>query len=166
MSSSAPFSIHALRPDDLPVMEAMLTTFGAAFDDAETYGRARPSAAYLKRLLGGDSFIALAALKSGEVVGGIAAYELRKFEQERSEIYIYDLAVAAAHRREGIATALILELKKIAAARGAYVIFVQADLGDAPAIALYTKWERARMFCTLISRSSDSRCLRTRGPCE
>jgi aminoglycoside 3-N-acetyltransferase I len=83
--------------------------------------------------------MALAALKSGEVVGGIAAYELRKFEQERSEIYIYDLAVAAAHRREGIATALILELRRIAAARGAYVIFVQADRGDAPAIALYTK---------------------------
>ena len=139
MSSSAPFSIHALTPDDLPVMEAMLTTFGEAFDDVGTYSRARPSAAYLKRLLGSDYFIALAALKSGEVVGGIAAYELRKFEQERSEIYIYDLAVAAAHRREGIATALILELKKIAAARGAYVIFVQADLGDAPAIALYTK---------------------------
>jgi len=117
----------------------MLTTFGEAFDDVGTYSRARPSAAYLKRLLGSDYFIALAALKSGEVVGGIAAYELRKFEQERSEIYIYDLAVAAAHRREGIATALILELKKIAAARGAYVIFVQADLGDAPAIALYTK---------------------------
>jgi aminoglycoside 3-N-acetyltransferase I len=32
-----------------------------------------------------------------------------------------------------------MELKKIAAARGVYVIFVQADLGDAPAIALYTK---------------------------
>ncbi len=139
MSSSDPISIHALTPDDLPVMEAMLTIFGAAFNDAETYSRARPSAAYLKRLLGSDYFIALAALKSGEVVGGIAAYELRKFEQERSEIYIYDLAVAAAHRREGIATALILELKKIAAASGAYVIFVQADLGDAPAIALYTK---------------------------
>ncbi len=72
-------------------------------------------------------------------MGGIAAYELHKFEQERSEIYIYDLAVAAAHRREGIATALIQELKKIAASRGAYVIFVQADIGDAPAIELYTK---------------------------
>lgn len=34
---------------------------------------------------------------------------------------------------------MIQELKKIAAARGAYVIFVQADIGDAPAIALYTK---------------------------
>jgi hypothetical protein len=39
----------------------------------------------------------------------------------------------------GIATALILELKKIAKMRGAYVLFVQADLDDAPAIALYSK---------------------------
>jgi aminoglycoside 3-N-acetyltransferase I len=78
-------------------------------------------------------------VKGGEVVGGIAAYELKKFEQERSAIYIYDLAVAVGHRRQGIATALIAELQRIAAACGAYVIFVQADLGDAPAIALYTK---------------------------
>jgi aminoglycoside 3-N-acetyltransferase I len=78
-------------------------------------------------------------MDEGAVVGGLAAYELRKFEQERSEIYIYDLAVADTHRRRGIATALIQELKKIAALRGAYVIFVQADIGDEPAIALYTK---------------------------
>ena len=136
---SSPFSIHRLTSSDVALLEGILTTFGEAFDEVETYSGARPSAAYLERLLGSDSFIALAALKDGEVVGGIAAYELRKFEQERSEIYIYDLAVAAAHRRQGIATALILALKKVAAARGAYVMFVQADLGDAPAIALYTK---------------------------
>jgi aminoglycoside 3-N-acetyltransferase I len=34
---------------------------------------------------------------------------------------------------------LILELKRIAAKRGAYVIFVQADRGDAPAIERYTE---------------------------
>ena len=139
MSLSIPFSIHQLASDDVSLMEAMLTTFGKAFDEVETYSAARPSKAYFERLLGSDHFIALAALKNGSVVGGIAAYELQKFEQERSEIYIYDLAVAAAHRREGIATALIQELKKIAAARAAYVIFVQADIGDAPATALYTK---------------------------
>jgi aminoglycoside 3-N-acetyltransferase I len=133
--------IHHLTPDDIPLMEALLATFGEAFDDVDTYTGNRPSADYLRRLLGGDSFIALAALKNGNVVGGIAAYELRKCEQERSEIYIYDLAVSAAHRREGIATTLIEELKKVAARRGAYVIFVQADTGveDGPAIALYTK---------------------------
>ena len=106
---------------------------------ASTYTGARPSTDYLQRLLGSKHFIALAALKEDTLVGGLTAYELQKPEQERSEIYIYDLAVATAPRREGIATALIEELKTIAATRGAYVIFVQADCGDAPAIALYSK---------------------------
>jgi aminoglycoside 3-N-acetyltransferase I len=120
-------------------MEAMMTMFGEAFGEVETYTHKRPSAAYLERLLDSENFIALAALKDGAVVGGLAAYQLRKFEQERSEIYIYDLAVATAYRRQGMATALIEELKIIAAKRGAYVIYVQADRGDAAAVALYTR---------------------------
>lgn len=131
--------IRLLTSDDLELMQGLLATFGEAFDEPDTYGGHRPSADYLRQLLGSDYFIALAALKGGEVVGGIAAYELRKFEQQRSEIYIYDLAVDSAHRREGIATALIRELRTIASHRGAWVIFVQADRGDDPAIALYSK---------------------------
>ncbi len=132
-------NICALGPDDVPLMEALLTTFGEAFEDMETYGEERPSTSYLERLLGNEHFIALAARKDDEVVGGLAAYVLQKFERERSEIYIYDLAVAEGHRREGIATALIEELKEMATARGAHVIFVQADHGDDPAITLYSK---------------------------
>ncbi len=136
--------IRQLSVDDVGLMESMLTTFGEVFNDVETYGAHRPSREYLRRLLGSDSFVALAAIKGASLVGGLAAYELKKFEQERSEIYIYDLAVAVAHRREGIATALILGLRGIARARGAYVIFVQADTAaeDAAAIALYTKLGR------------------------
>jgi aminoglycoside 3-N-acetyltransferase I len=139
-----PVEIRHLTPNDLPLMDALLRTFGEAFNDADAYTANRPAAGYLKRLLASDSFIALVALQDGLVVGGIAAYELKKFEQERSEIYIYDLAVASGHRRQGIATALIGKLKEIAASRGAYVIFVQADTGaeDEPAIALYTKLGR------------------------
>ena len=139
MSTSVPYEIHQLAPGDVERMEALLTPFGNAFNEVETYSAARPRKAYVERLLGSDHFLALVALKDGSVVGGLAAYELQKFEQERSELYVYDLAVAEAHRREGIAMALIQELKKIAAARAAYVIFVQADSDDAPAIALYTK---------------------------
>jgi aminoglycoside 3-N-acetyltransferase I len=138
MSMAPGYTIQHLSADDAPVMESLLGIFGEAFGDAETYGAKRPSPAYLGRLLAGDSFIAVVARTEREVVGGLAGYELRKFEQERSEIYIYDLAVAAAHRRRGIATALIRELQRIAAERGAYVIFVQADPPDAPAIALYS----------------------------
>ena len=39
----------------------------------------------------------------------------------------------------GVATALIGRLGEIAAERGAWVMFVQADPPDAPAIALYDK---------------------------
>ena len=132
-------SVRRLTPADLALMEAVNTMFGEAFGEIDVYTTRRPGAAYLKRLLGSSEFIALAAIKNGEVVGGLAAYELQKFEQERSEIYIYDLAVAANHRRKGIATALIEQLKSLAASRRAYVIFVQADRVDAPAIALYSK---------------------------
>ncbi|TFY97511.1 AAC(3)-I family aminoglycoside N-acetyltransferase [Ramlibacter rhizophilus] len=128
-----------LSPGDAALMEALLDVFGEAFEDTRTYGAHRPSRAYLQELLAGDAFIAVVARKAGEVVGGLAAYELKKFEQERSEIYIYDLAVSQAHRREGIATALIRELQHVAARRGAWVIFVQADPPDAPAVALYDK---------------------------
>lgn len=120
-------------------MRGMLAMFGEAFGKAETYGSAQPDDDYLERLLGRDHFIALAALRDDEVVGGLAAYELEKYERARSEIYIYDLAVAEAHRRRGIATALIAELRRIARLRGAWVVFVQADHGDPPAIALYAK---------------------------
>jgi len=72
-------------------------------------------------------------------VGELVAYELHKFEQARSEVYIYDLAVHGAWRRRGIATALIDHLRPIARERGAWVIYVQADPPDAPATALYGK---------------------------
>lgn len=140
VSHSAGLSlIRQLAVDDISLMHEMLDVFGEAFDEAETFGKARPSDSYSRRLLGSPSFIALTALQDGVVVGGLAAYELQKFEQERSEIYIYDLAVLAPYRRRGIATALIGRLQAIAASRGAYVIFVQADHGDDPAISLYTK---------------------------
>jgi len=137
--NASPFTVQRLGADDVAPMHQLLSTFGAAFDDVSTYGQRRPDAAYLRELLGSPAFFALVARKGAEVVGGLAAYELRKFEQPRSEIYIYDLAVAAAHRRQGIATALIEHLRVLAAACGAWVVYVQADDGDEPAIALYSK---------------------------
>lgn len=139
MSGSDTFRVHRLTPDDIGLMEAMSTLFGEVFDEAGTYTAKRPGKAYLQRLLASEHFIAIAALKNEVVVGGLAAYVFGKFEQERNEIYIYDLAVAAAHRRQGIATALIEEVRSIAPSCGAWVVYIQADAGDEPAIALYTK---------------------------
>lgn len=131
--------IARLAVGDHALYAAMLDLFGAAFEEPEAYGTARPDDAYVERLLGDPGFVALVARDGAAVIGALVAYELRKFEQPRSEFYIYDLAVTEAHRRKGVATALIEALKPIARARGGWVIFVQADHVDPPAIALYSK---------------------------
>ena len=120
-------------------MRAVNVMFAQAFEDPATYQARLPGEPYLERMLAKNSVIALAAFEGSAVVGGLIAYVLDKLEQERSEIYIYDLAVAEAYRRKGIATGLITELQRMAAENGAWVIYVQADYGDEPAIALYEK---------------------------
>ena len=133
------YSIRRLGAADIAPMRDMLAMFGEAFDERDTYTAQQPSDEYLRAFLGDEHKIALAAFADGAVVAGIVAYVLQKFESERSEIYIYDLAVADAYRRLGVATKLIEFLKKIASEVGSYVIFVQADPPDAPAVALYEK---------------------------
>ena len=127
MTAKPFFSIRQLTSADVNLMKGLLAVFGNAFGDPETYGGDVPSDFYLEQLLGKKHFIAVVATRDDEVVGGLAAYELEKFERVCSEIYIYDLAVSQAYRRQGIAIALIDELGRIGAARGAYVMFVQAE---------------------------------------
>ena len=137
MSPAGPYTYHQLTSEDVERLKDLLRVFGEAFEDVESYQHFVPSDAYLLRLLGTDHFIAVVAMEGNDVVGGLAAYELDKFEQDRREIYIYDLAVAREHRRRRVASGVIDKLKDIAAPRDVYVIFVQADLEDGPAIALY-----------------------------
>ena len=133
------FTVIRLGSADLAAMRGLNAVFADAFNDAGSYAANPPSDAYLRDLLTRPHVIALAAVEEGEVIGGLVAYELDKFEQARREIYIYDLAVSEPHRRRGVATALIERLSAIAADRAAWVIYVQADYGDEPAIALYEK---------------------------
>jgi len=120
-------------------MRALNALFAQAFNDPSSYAANPPGDDYLRQWLSREHVVALAGFAEGEVAGGLVAYELDKFEQARREIYIYDLAVAEAHRRRGLATALIRTLIEHARRRNAYAIFVQADHGDDPAIALYQK---------------------------
>ena len=134
-----PLDIRVLGSQDVGLLRQMLVVFGQEFDDMPTYTARQPDDTYLRRLLESATFVAIAAVAGTEVVGGLAGYILQKFEQARAEFYIYDLAVDESHRRRGVATAMIRHLERLAAAKGFYVIFVQADHGDDAAIALYTK---------------------------
>lgn len=139
MTDSLKYEIKRLGAEDLELMEEILDLFGEEFEEKETYGANRPGKDYMDGLLGRGSFIALAAVSNERVIGALCAYEFKKFEQERSEIYIYDLAVAKEFRRKGVATALINAVQPIAREMGAWVIFIQAEWDDEAPVALYTK---------------------------
>jgi aminoglycoside 3-N-acetyltransferase I len=132
-------AIRRLTTGDVEAARDLNALYADAFADHETYRRDHPDDAWLARQLAKDAIILLIARIDGRIVGGLTAYELPKFEAARSEIYLYDLAVCASVRRRGIATALITELQHIAADIDAWAVFVQADYGDDPAVALYTK---------------------------
>jgi aminoglycoside 3-N-acetyltransferase I len=131
------WEIDQLTSRDVGRMREMLALFAHAFDDEPDDLADQPSDTYLADLLSKPHFVAIVASFDGRVVGGITAYQLDKYQQDRREFYIYDLAVSRPMRRHGIARRLIAELASIAAARDIGVIFVQADVDDAPALALY-----------------------------
>ena len=142
MARDLGFNVQNRSAQDLHIMRQMLNVFAEVFADPVSYAANPPSDEYLRAQLQRDTFIALAAVSGGAVIGGLAAYILPKIEQARSEAYIYDLAVSEPYRRRGVATALIEALKTSVRDRGVQVIFVQADHGDDAAVALYSKLGR------------------------
>ncbi|MEM7276513.1 MAG: GNAT family N-acetyltransferase [Pseudomonadota bacterium] len=136
--NSSRFNIVQIGPNEPGALRKLLAVFAVAFDDAAHYTGKQPDDDYLERLLAKSDFFALAAYDNQQLIGGLTAYELQKYEQSSSELYLYDLAVAEAHRRNRIATRLIESLRAIASDKGCSVVYVQADREDKHAIALYS----------------------------
>lgn len=118
----------------------VLEIFAEVFDEDDFFRQDWPSQAYLAKLLGSDHFIALLASIDGEYVGALTAYVQVKYEQERTEIHILDLAVRDEARRKRAAAKMIAAIGGIAKTINCWNIFVQTDFGDAAAISLYERF--------------------------
>jgi aminoglycoside 3-N-acetyltransferase I len=92
---------------------------------------------YLEDLLGREDFWALAAFIGPEIVAGLTAHTLPMTRSPTSELFIYDLAVRQDHRRRGIASRLVFELRAAAAVAGIHEIFVPANNEDVHALDFY-----------------------------
>ncbi len=133
--------VRRLGENDIAAFRAMNAIFAEVFDMPEDYAAAQPEDAYVSGWLADPNNIAILAVQEREPIGALAGFVLPKFEQARSELYIYDLAVAERARRRGVATAMIEEMRRIAREVGAWTVVVQADVfpEDEPARALYRK---------------------------
>ncbi len=92
---------------------------------------------YLTNLLRGDDFFVIVAIADEKVIGGLTAYELRKYKREETVVFIYELGVEKPFQRQGIATALIESLKGVCREKGIKEMFVGALADNKPAVKLY-----------------------------
>ena len=95
------------------------------------------SAEYVAGLLARHDFWALAAFNDNEILGGLTAHALPMTRRETTELFVYDLAVKAEHRRKGVGRALIAALRALAAREAIDVVFVPADNEDTDALDFY-----------------------------
>ncbi|QFT76034.1 GNAT family N-acetyltransferase [Erythrobacter sp. THAF29] len=130
-----------LAPGEVADFRAMNALFADVFEEPENYAEKPPTDEYANEWLSNRDNVAILAEADRKPVGALAGYILPKFEQARSEGFIFDLAVLESHRRQGAATAMIAEMRRISREAGAWTVFVQADIfpEDEPAQALYRK---------------------------
>lgn len=128
--------IIRLGINDAALAEKLILLFQEVF---QTESADTPREPYLTKLLANPDFIACVALWENEVVGGVTAYELPMIHAERSELFIYDLAVQPAFQRKGVATRLLETLKEYGRKKGIAELFVAANEEDAQAINFYLR---------------------------
>ena len=135
------FEVRRLGPEDIAGFRAMNQVFSDVFEEPHNYADRKPDEAWCTAWLANPNNVAIIASEGGDAIGALGGYVLPKFEQARSECFIYDLAVRQESRRMGVATALINEMRRVARAAGAWTVFVQADVleEDEPARLLYRK---------------------------
>lgn len=111
--------VRRLRPGDEAIVERLATR--------------EPRTA----LLGDDRTIFLVALDSERILGFVFGYELPRRHGDASIFFVYEVEVDAASRRQGVATRLMNELRRICRERGIAEGFVLTEPDNQAANALY-----------------------------
>ena len=127
------FSVRRLGSNDGPDARRLFAVLAEAFQE----NCAPLSERHLSQLICRNDFWALAAFVDDTIVGGVTAYTLPKTNQESSELFVYDVAVLSAYRRQGIGRGLWAALSHQAAEAGMHELFVAAENVDEHALAFY-----------------------------
>ena len=118
---------------DTELAIATFAMMAAVFEE----GGSRLSRGYVDRLLARPDFWAFVALSGHEVVGGLTAHTLPMTRAERSEMFIYDVAVRPDYQRQGVGRRLMAAVRDVASDQGIDDVFVAADEDDAHALDFY-----------------------------
>ncbi len=96
-----------------------------------------PSQAYLKKLLNNSNFFVFVAKDRDQLIGGLTAHVLDRYDNEKPSAYVYDLAILTDYQRKGIGKKLMATLNEYCEKNGFNEVFVQAETDDFQAVNFY-----------------------------
>ncbi len=126
-------TFRRLAPGDTKAALESLAVMAEALEEAGDSLTPRYADSVLARP---DTWV-FAAEIDGAVVGALTAHIIPMTRTEGTEVFIYDIGVATAHRRKGIGRGLIEALSRATAAAGHGEVWVLAETDDTDAVAFY-----------------------------
>lgn len=128
-----PISISQLQNTDLDKFKQLIILFNDVFEEYHSIA----SNSHLENLLQNPEFYAVVVEENNTIIGGLTAYEMKRYYSDSSELYIYDMAVKTNQQNNGIGKRLIKYLKSFAAQNNIETIFVEAHSEDKQAVKFY-----------------------------
>ena len=126
-------NISRIQANDFKRLIELVELLNEVFEEPSNVASERE----LKKLLNKADFYAIVAIKEDKVIGGLTAYELKRYYTDKSELYIYDIAVKKELHNQGIGKKLINHLKDYSMKNGIEEIFVEAHSDDEQAVKFY-----------------------------
>ena len=125
--------IRKLTDQDVSAFKALLLLFNQAFEEE----RDLSTTEHLSALLNNRQFVVMAAFSGEEILGGLTAYELPLYYDNKTEIFLYDMAIHPDHQRKVIGKQLLEFLKDYCAQNKINTFFVLAHEEDVHALEFY-----------------------------
>lgn len=119
--------IRRLTPDDDATLNGLVLDF---HDLSIPLDRCR-------EILENENNYIMAAFKDDEAVGWTVSYRLQRYTKD--EMFLYEVDVSPDYRRQGIATALVENIKTFTAENGFQGLFVMTNAENDEAMGLYGK---------------------------
>jgi len=129
MTDPRDLEVRRLGPDEASLLAEAERLFHPAVAGAEA----------LDRFLADPSRHYVVALRGARVLGRAFAYELPRVKRDATELLLYEVDVVEEARRQGVGTALVRALLRIAAARGVDEVWVPTNASNRAACALYLR---------------------------
>jgi ribosomal protein S18 acetylase RimI-like enzyme len=119
--------VHRLTSDNSALAVATIQLIKPATTTAE----------HVTNFLARSDHYFIAAIEADEPIGFALAFELQRIDRAQPMLFLYEIAVADACQRQGLASAMIGFLKSICHEKGLFKMFVIASASNIAAIRLY-----------------------------